>query len=109
MHTRTIVGALIATAVLLTGCSTSNSPTPAATTAPALPPASAPATEAPLPDSALATGTKTAACWLAIRGQYAPGTVQLTGAPTTPPQCAGLSTDEVSVVATDVLEHQLDG
>jgi hypothetical protein len=66
-------------------------------------------TGAPLPDSPLATGSRTGPCWQAIRAQYEPGTMQLTGAPTEPPACLGLSTDEVSAIATDVLEHQSDG
>lgn len=111
-RTTTAALTLVASAGLaLASCSTSSShghaavtysghSTPLATTAPA--------SEPPVPHTKLATGTRTAACWQAIRDQYTPGTVQLTGAPTTPPECAGLPSDEISAVASDVLAHQLD-
>jgi len=47
------------------------------------------------------------ACKAAIKDQYAPGTIQLTGAPTEPPACLGLTTDEVSQIATEVIDEQL--
>lgn len=112
MHTRTTTaaGLLLAAGLALTACSSSSDDTAPTSTTPATvaaKPTTAPATEPPVPDSALATGARTAACWKAIRDQYGPGTVQLTGAPTTPPECAGLTSDEISAVAEDVLEHQL--
>lgn len=112
MRTRTTATVLLA-AGLLAGCTSSHHSTPTtspatASSAPAATPA--PPSERPLPSGdTLATGQHTTACWRAIRDQYAPGTVQLTGAPTTPPQCAGLSTDQVSAIAVDVVEHQTDG
>lgn len=105
-HHHAAAGLLLA-GLTLTGCSSSNaSHTTPATTGSA---ATAPVSEQPIPaGDKLATGSRTVACWRAIRAQYTPGTVQLTGAPTTPPQCVGLSTDEVSEIAGDVLEHQTD-
>ncbi|SEO84003.1 hypothetical protein [Actinacidiphila rubida] len=113
MYTRTATaaaGLLLATGAL-TACSSSSHDAKPTTTTPgtvAAKPTTAPASEAPIPDTALAKG-KTAACWKAIRDQYTPGTMQLTGAPTTPPACASLTSDEISAVAEDVLAHQLDG
>lgn len=98
---------LAAAGIGLAGCSSSSHHTvhPGTVTAA---PTTAPASEPPIPsDSTLATGATTAACWKAIRDQYTPGTVQLTGAPTTPPECAGLTSDQISDVAQDVLDHQL--
>jgi hypothetical protein len=104
MHTRTTTAAVLLTAGLtITACSPTSSGS--RDTTPTTPPTTA--GQAPIPDTALAKGARTAACWRAIRAQYQPGTVQLTGAPTEPPECAGLSTDEVSAVAEDVLAHQL--
>lgn len=112
-HRTTAAAGLIraGAALLLTGCSSSSGHTPSVTetgyssTSPL--PATLPASEAPIPDSTFATGAHTAGCWRAIRDQYTPGTMQPTGAPTTPPECAGLSSDGVSAVAEDVLAHQL--
>lgn len=111
-HTTTVALAGLAAGIALTGCSSSSGHThakptdsgwfsysPLSTTAPV--------TERPVPHTKPATGARTAACWKAIRDQYTPGTVQLTGAPTTPPACAGLSSDEISAVAADVIAHQL--
>lgn len=120
MHPRTTTaGSLLAAGLLLTGCNSGSShdkaststttphaPATAATTAST---AAAPTSEpAAPPGDRLATGARTAACWHAIRDQYTPGTVQLTGSPTEPPSCLGLSTDEVSTIAADVLQHQTD-
>src|SRR5690242_18518458 len=115
MHTRTTTAAaLLATAgLLLTACSTAtHHPGPHPTTTAATT-GSNPATttsEPPVPTGdQLATGARTTACWHAIRDQYTPGTVQLTGPPTTPPQCAALATDTLSDIAADVIQHQTDG
>jgi hypothetical protein len=48
-------------------------------------------------------------CKAAIREQYEPGTAILTGAPTTPPECAGLSADELSQIVTDVIAENTGG
>lgn len=111
MHTRTTTAAavILAAGLTLTACSSSSHPDkPADATTQPVASTAAPNT-APIPDSALAKGARTAACWRAIRDQYEPGTANLTGAPTEPPACQGLSTDEVSDIAEDVLEHQSDG
>lgn len=100
-HHHAAAAVLLSAGLTLAGCSTSSSHDTPATSAPAA------ATEQPLPTGDQYATGKTAACWRAIRDQYAPGTVQLTGAPTTPPQCAGLTADEISSVASDVLAHQL--
>lgn len=102
MRHHTTAGLLLATSLAIAGCSTLSShdatPTPTATAA---------VTQPPIPSGdQYATGARTAACWRAIRDQYEPGTAQLTGAPTTPPQCATLTTDELAAVAEDVLERQ---
>lgn len=51
----------------------------------------------------------TASCRAAIKDQYEPGTAQLTGAPTTPPECADLSEDELSQIALDVIAENTGG
>ncbi|WP_435126483.1 hypothetical protein [Actinacidiphila sp. bgisy144] len=111
MHRTTataVFGLLAAAGLLLAGCSSSSSHGHRVVTySGKYTPLSVITSEPPIPsDSKLAKG-RTAACWKAIRDQYTPGTVQLTGAPTTPPECAGLTADEVSAVASDVLAHQL--
>lgn len=50
-----------------------------------------------------------ASCAAAIRDQYEPGTAQLTGAPTTPPECADLSEDELSQLVLDVIAENTGG
>jgi hypothetical protein len=50
-------------------------------------------------------GLSTAACRAAIEDQYEPGTAQLTGAPTTPPECADLSEGELSQIVLDVISE----
>jgi len=49
--------------------------------------------------------TGKAACRAAIKAQYVPGTAKLKGAPSTPAECAGLSTDEVSKIALEVVSE----
>jgi len=108
MRTTTLTAAIVAAGIGLAGCSgSSNQPTDVLGMTAS--PAATLASEAPLPDSRLATDPQTAACWRAIRDQYAPGTVQLTGAPAQPAACEALSADLVSQIAADVLEHQLGG
>lgn len=51
----------------------------------------------------------TASCKEAIKDQYEPGTAQLTGAPTTPWECADLSGDELSQIVTDVISENIGG
>lgn len=98
-HHHTAAAAMMLAGLALTACSTGGSHHDT--------PSTPAATQPPIPTGDhLATGKRTAACWKAIRDQYQPGTAQLTGAPTTPPQCSGLSTDELASVAEDVLEHQ---
>lgn len=114
MHTRTATtAALLAAGLLLTACSSSSDNAPTATPPPATTAAAAPTTvpaaEQPVPDTKLATGVRTAACWKAIRDQYEPGTLRLTGEPAEPPTCLSLSTDEVSAVAEDVQEYLTSG
>lgn len=46
-----------------------------------------------------------AACKKAIQAQYEPGTAKLKGQPGTPKQCDGLSTDEVSRIALEVIQE----
>ena len=108
MHIRATVAGIVLATAALAGCS--NHRTYHTSFPDAVPPTAAtPVTSAPLPKSKLATSPRTTACWQAIRGQYTPGTVQLTGAPTEPPACQGLTADEVSAIASDVLSHQLGG
>jgi hypothetical protein len=113
-HRAATAAALLVAGLALTGCSSSNHGHAKVTFSGKYRPLNSvtttPATEPPIPsDSKLATGARTAACWKAVRNQYTPGTVHLTGAPTTPPECAGLSSDEISDVVSDVLAHQLGG
>lgn len=116
-RTATATAVLLAAGLTLAACSSSsNHHNKLAATATQIPttitglltPTTAPPSEVPIPDSPLAKGAHTAACWKAIRSQYAPGTAQLTGAPTEPPECADLTSDEISAVAEDVLAHQFD-
>ncbi|WP_328913406.1 MULTISPECIES: hypothetical protein [unclassified Streptomyces] len=111
MHTRTTVAiglGLAAGALALTGCSSGSAhSTPVHSATVRATPATVPAAAA-APKSKLSVDAKTAACWWAIRDQYAPGTAELTGAPTPPPQCAGLDADDLSDVVTDVIKHQSD-
>ena len=100
MRHHTAAGLLLATGLAIAGCSSSSHDTPPTPTA------TAAVTQPPIPSGDQYATGKTAACWRAIRDQYEPGTAQLTGAPTTPPQCATLTTDELADVAADVLEHQ---
>lgn len=100
MNTRTTTAAavLLTAGLLLTGCSDNSyqpSPQPATTT-------SAPATST-------VTGTGPAACRAAIKAQYAPGTLQLTGAPTQPPACEGISADDLSQIVSDVIAENTGG
>lgn len=109
MHTRTTVAiglglGLAAGALALTGCAHS---TPVHNATVRVTPTTVPAAAA-APKSKLSVDARTAACWWAVRDQYAPGTAQLTGAPTPPPQCAGLDADDLSDVVTDVIKHQSD-
>ncbi len=60
------------------------------------------------PKSSLSINPTTSACWWAIRDQYVPGTAQLTGEPSLPPQCAGLNPDDISDLVRDVLAHRSD-
>lgn len=60
------------------------------------------ATPAPAPSASRVVAGK-AACRAAVKAQYAPGTAKLTGAPTQPPECAGLSADVVSQIVLDVV------
>jgi hypothetical protein len=93
MHARAAAALVLAGAALLTACSSSDDTPAAATTAPGAPVKAYP----PGP----------AGCHDAIKAQYEPGTVTLTGAPTEPPACQGLTSDEVSQIATDVINEQL--
>lgn len=81
--------------LLLAGCSsgTDDSPTSVTPTMPTAPAKVYPATPA--------------GCHDALKAQYAPGTITLTGQPTEPPACQGLSTDEVSSIAEKVISEQL--
>ncbi|MDJ0345697.1 hypothetical protein QMK19_34240 [Streptomyces sp. H10-C2] len=100
MHTRHTAAALIlAATLLLAGCSNDPKPDPAGTTTP---PAAATTAAPP-------AGSAAAACRAAIKAQYEPGTVNLTGAPTRPPACQGLTSDQVTEIAQAVIEEQLAG
>ncbi|WP_377271899.1 hypothetical protein [Peterkaempfera sp. SMS 1(5)a] len=79
MHRTTAAAGLLTAALLTAGCSSGSTPT-----------------------GAQPTATGTAACHDAIKAQYDPNTGVLTGAPTQPPECAGLSTDQVSEIAIEV-------
>jgi hypothetical protein len=85
---RTVV-ILLAAGLTLAGCSTEEpgSNPPSASAAP----------------THVATGK--AACRKAIKAQYVPGTAKLKGEPGKPKECAGLSSDEVSEIALQVIEE----
>ncbi|MEV8033914.1 hypothetical protein [Streptomyces sp. NPDC086182] len=84
---RATTAVLAATLLLATGCvSSTDDPAPLASVAPQ-------------------PATGKAACKAAIKAQYEPGTAKLKGEPGTPPECDGLSTDEVSKIAISVIEE----
>lgn len=88
MRTRITTAALLLAAAMLTACESGSHTDPA----PAQP----------------AAGSDPAACHDALKAQYEPGTVTLTGAPTEPPACQGLTSDEVSKIAGNVINEQLN-
>jgi hypothetical protein len=115
-RTTTPIG-LLAAGLLLTACSSSSNggrpddtATPPATTATAkaAPKRTSPAAKhTTAPTKAAAPGP--ASCKAAIKAQYEPGTARLTGSPARPPQCAGLSSDEVSQIVLDVTSANTGG
>jgi hypothetical protein len=113
-RTTTTALALAAAGLLLAGCSSGTSGTTPATTSTSPPMVTARTpfkmpSHSPEPLSTLATDPDTAACYKAIKDQYEPGTITLTGAPAEPPACQGLTTDQVSEIATAVIGDQLGG
>lgn len=95
MHTRTTTAAagLLTAGILLTGCSSSDGSTK----------------PSPAPSTTTAAPNRADSCKIAIRDQYEPGTARLTGAPMTPPECAGLSEDELSRLVLDVISENTGG
>lgn len=111
---------LLTTALLLAACTSTGGSRPSDTataTAPATITASTVAKATPKLSAATpahTAATKAAApgpasCKAAIKAQYGPGTAQLTGAPSKPPACEGLSSDELSQVVTDVITENTGG
>lgn len=111
MRNRTTAAALgLATvSALLTGCSSDKpQPRPGITrTTPAH--TTTTPTASPKKTSSGHQASGPAACRSAIKAQYQAGTAILTGAPTQPPACAGLSSDQISQIVLDVIQENTGG